>query len=445
MEDRRNEFNYQLSFSKDVSINFIVRFLTFVIVSITSIIIARVLGPKGKGIYSLVITVSTIVATLISMGINFSNIYFIGKKRYAVELIVSNAFFYSIFFGGGITLIFSFLVPFFAPYFLKDATYTYFYLALPIIPLLLIFENIYYILLGFREMFRLAVVSLIRLFFYFATVAFFYYFSKLSIYRVLVAYILGLTISIGVGIYFFLRSGYLSRLLVNKKIFTDSLKFGFKQHLGTIFQFLNYRLDLLIIAALLSPSQVGLYSVAVLVGETIWYISSSIGQILYPKTASSDKESANRFTPLVCRSNVLLTLVAVLILYSVARIVIPGLFTARFLPSVMALRLLLPGIFFLSISKVLGSDLVGRGFPHYNSFASFVSLVVTIILDFLLIPRFGINGASVATSIAYMIHSFTILYLFKKISGVRLYEILIFKIQDMEVYKRILCLSSHKN
>jgi Na+-driven multidrug efflux pump len=104
----------------------------------------------------------------------------------------------------------------------------------------------------------------------------------------------------------------------------------------------------------------------------------------------------------------------------------------------MALKLLLPGIFFFSISKILAQDLVGRGFPQYASVAATISLVAIIILDLLLIPRFGINGASLASTISYFLSAIIILYLFKKESQVKLWDILIIKANDLAEYKRII-------
>jgi O-antigen/teichoic acid export membrane protein len=429
------ESNHHRSFLFDASVNFVTKILIFGISAVTSVIIARVLGPKGKGIYALIIMIPTMAATLSSMGINFSNIYFIGKKKYPIGLIIGNSLFFSFCFGGVATLLLFILAPFMNNYFLKgSAPLIYLYISLPMIPFLLLFENIYHIFLGYRNMLKFAAVNLVIPLSYLATLLFFYYFSKLYIYQVIWSYIFALGIGLSAGVYFLVQSGYCTGLAVNKKIFSESLSFGFKQHLGTVSQFLNYRFDLLIVAALLSPAEVGLYFVAVLVAETIWYIPNSLSQILYAQTASSDTQTANAFTPLVCRSTVLLTFIAVLVLFSISGIVIPWLFKSQFLPSVIALKLLLPGIFSLSISKVLGSDLVGRGFPQYTSFASFISLVLTVILDLILIPYFGIRGASLVSTVAYSANAVIVLYLFIRTTKVRLFDILVIKKADFVYY-----------
>ncbi len=432
------EEKQQLSFGADVSISFFSQILIFGLSAVSSIIIARMLGPQGKGIYTLVIAIPGIISAMVSMGLNFSNIYFIGKKKFTIGTIIGNSFVFSIVFGAFISLVCISAMPFFRHFFLKGAPEKYLYITLYTIPLLLITENIYYILLGHRYILRVAAVSLVRPASYLVLISYFYFFEGISVLRMIQAYVFSLIIVFILGLYFFEKCGFLNCFSLNKKAFSEGLWFGIKQHLGTISQFLNYRLDFLIVAYLLDTFSVGLYSIAVLVGETVWYISKSFGLILYPKIAASDTQRANQFTPLICRNVVFFTLLAVLFLFVVSDWLIPVLFTEKFFPSVIALKLLLPGIFFMSIARILSSDLIGRGFPEYSTIASFACLIVTIAMDLILIPRLGINGASLASSLAYAVNALAILIIFKKKTGIKFLELLIIKFGDFSVYKRFI-------
>jgi O-antigen/teichoic acid export membrane protein len=80
---------------------------------------------------------------------------------------------------------------------------------------------------------------------------------------------------------------------------------------------------------------------------------------------------------------------------------LPLVFGERFRPSVAIVWLLLPGTVALSLGRVAASDLSGRGKSGYSSVFSVNALVVTVVLDLLLIPRIGINGAAIASSVAY--------------------------------------------
>ena len=424
-------------FAIDVTLNYASLVLNFLLASITGVILARSLGPAGKGVFSLCITIPSMAAVLVSLGINSSNVYLIAKKKYPIGLIAGNAFFYSVCAGSLAAIVLRLLAPFYAERLFGDTPPIVFYAALPMIPLVLLFENITYIFIGFRNMFQHAVVSVGRTLVYCLLLIVFLYPSGLLISEALGAYICGLVFSVILGTYILFRNGYLQGLALNNRTFLDALRFGLKQHLGTIAQFFNYRLDLLIIAVLLNTTSVGLYSVAVMLSEVVWYFPRALGTVLFPKTASSDRGTADSFTPFACRSTILVTLPVIVALFLVSARLIPWVFSSAFEPSVLTLKLLLPGVLFFSVGKVIASDIVGRGYPHYNSVAATVALALTVILDLLLIPRWGINGAAVATTITYIVHTTLIALLFKKITGIGLIQLVRFQKSDFVAYYEV--------
>src|SRR5690625_1677050 len=60
---------------------------------IVSIILARLLGPEGKGIITAVFVFPTLIASLADMGIRQSTAYFIGKDKYRLPDIISSVSF----------------------------------------------------------------------------------------------------------------------------------------------------------------------------------------------------------------------------------------------------------------------------------------------------------------------------------------------------------------
>jgi O-antigen/teichoic acid export membrane protein len=429
---------HQPAFAIDSLINYSTQMAIFILSFISSIIIARMLGPEGKGIYSFVFIVPIITKTIINLGMNSSNVYFIGKRRFPINRIVGNAFFYSIFSGTGAAALLIILVPFADEYFMHGTSNIFLYITIPTIPILLLIENIYYFLLANRDMVELSSFRLVQPIIYiFALLFILLNHASLSVVEAIVANISGILAAVLLGSYFIIKKKYFTGLVLDGNIFKETITFGLKQHLGTVSQLLNYRVDMFIIAALLTPADLGLYTISVLIAETIWYLPTSIGQVLFAKIASVDEKVDDDFTPLVCRSVVFSTLVSCIFLFIVSDFLIPLFFTSMFLSSVMALKLLLPGIFFFSISKILAVDLTGRGFPQYFSFASAVALCATIVFDLLLIPRLGINGASLGSSISYFLGTIIIMYQFKKKSKVMLRDLLIIKLDDLSEYRRL--------
>jgi len=96
-----------------------------------------------------------------------------------------------------------------------------------------------------------------------------------------------------------------------------------------------------------------------------------------------------------------MALVSGVLLALMAPYVIVLFFGAAFAESTWAVWLLLPGIVTFSVARILSMYLLGRNRLKIDLFASLVGLVATLILDLILIPRYGFRGAAVASSIAY--------------------------------------------
>ncbi len=94
------------SISKNSAITFSSQILIFVLGLATSIILARALRPKGKGMYTLLILIPTVMLKLGSLGIEAANVYFTGSKKYKIEDIVSNSLLSSILLGSILFLLF---------------------------------------------------------------------------------------------------------------------------------------------------------------------------------------------------------------------------------------------------------------------------------------------------------------------------------------------------
>jgi len=200
---------------------------------------------------------------------------------------------------------------------------------------------------------------------------------------------------------FLLRRDVGFPLTCSRGAFKDALTFGVQGHLGSVLQFLNYRLDMFMVSFFTGAADLGYYTVAVSLAEMLWYLPDAAGFVLFPKTASAEPEAARRFTPKVARLLLFITALAAVGLFLVSRPLIVTLYTKQFLPALRPLWVLLPGVVALSYSKVIFSDLSGRGKPYYGTLASLVSVVLTLGLNPLLIPRWGIIGAAVVSSLAY--------------------------------------------
>ena len=83
-------------------------------------------------------------------------------------------------------------------------------------------------------------------------------------------------------------------------------------------------------------------------------------------------------------------------------LMIPIVFGTRFTDSIGPFLLLLPGAFGYAGQKVFSSALTGLGQPGRSSLGPLTALITGLVLDVLLIPSYGGQGAAAAASLAFI-------------------------------------------
>jgi O-antigen/teichoic acid export membrane protein len=211
-------------------------------------------------------------------------------------------------------------------------------------------------------------------------------------------------------------------------------RWGVQGEIGNVLQLANYRLDQYIVRDFVSLTAVGIYAVGTSMTEAVFILSNAVALVLLPRLTSADSAEAARLAPVASRNTMLVAAAGSLALAAVAPVLIPAVFGDAFEDSVEALWLLLPGTVALAGSKVLTSYIFSQGRPLVNTGITAVSLVVTIVADLALIPRFGVNGAATASSIAYLAHFAAALFAYSRISGNRPFDAVAPRREDAALY-----------
>jgi len=74
----------------------------------------------------------------------------------------------------------------------------------------------------------------------------------------------------------------------------------------------------------------------------------------------------------------------------------------QFTPAILPAQILLAGLAVEGAAGVVSAFLYGDGRPGLNSLSMGAGVVVTVVLDVLLIPRWHAVGAAIASSAAYL-------------------------------------------
>ena len=417
---------------RDTLITFSTHVIRAVLAILTAIIVARVLGPSGKGTYELIVLVPTLLLFVGNLGLGMANTYFGGKGKYEWTDIVSNSLVSAAALGTLLTVIFLVCFLGFRPPVLKELDPRLATAATLALPFSLLTMYLGYVLLGQKRIKEFNIVSLMQrgalLILMFSSLLL----LKGGIFDATLAWVTATIIAAFVGV-LFVRQSTDIRWCFHPLLFKDSIKFGIQGYLGNMLQFLNYRLDMFLIAFFMGVRFVGLYSVAVVLAEALWYFPSAVGTVVFARTPGLSTKQSDSSTPAVCRSTLFLTFFLGLGLFVVSKPLIILFFGSSFLPAIRPLWILLPGVVALSVSKVLASEITGRGKPIIGTIAAGVSLLVNVSLNLLLIPKIGILGASLASTVSYSVTAAVVLFAFMRISKSSLPDTVIIKLSDIKM------------
>jgi len=437
MQIANNQEQKTKSFAENSFFFFVTKVGIFVLSFITSIIIARTLGPAGKGAATLIILVPVLLSQVINLGLHQSNIYFLGKKKENFQEILENSSFFILTVGLISATILWFLRTNIASLLSLKEYQTVIGIATLLIPLTLSFNIYSNILLGQKRFKERNLVQIIYstsyLFFVFILVYIFHFW----VLGVIISVIIANLISITINLWLIKKNGYSFLPNLNLKLLKESIAYGVKSQLGNVLQFFNYRLDMFLVGFFLGTASVGIYAISVGMAELLWFIPTSMGTILFPMVADEMQEKSDQFISLICRQTLFLVMIVAFILFSISKFVIPFFYGKQFLAAIMPFNILLPGIILIGVHKVLIFALMGKGYPQYMSYSSAIALFVTLGLDFILIPRLGVTGAALASTLAYASCSFYTASRFKKISKLKWREFLLPQSQDFKIYRHL--------
>jgi len=401
--ERSVTFTQPASFAVSVAATFATRILLLCIALAVTVIVSRILGPQGRGLYAVAVAVGAIGVQIGNFGIHASNTYFVARDRSLLPALIGNALVVGFLLGGlGAVLGWAFCLrwPSLAPVHGELLL-----LALLSVPFGLAYLLLQNLLLGILEVKLYNVIELSTKFLGLALLVLLVVLHKSSVENLFltapVAIVCGL-LWVSVCL---LRSTRQS-LGVSWPLFKINLAVGMRAYWITIFGFLVLRADLLMVKYMLGASQAGYYSIAAVMADTVLLLPAAIASILFPKL-SGMRDEARRWR--FASHTALLTAVAMLplILLSMvlARPVVHLFFGAAFLPAVPAFIWLMPGIFFLSIETVIVQFLNSIGFPKTVVIAWALCCGANIGLNLWAIPAYGIMGASVVSSICYTLIS----------------------------------------
>src|SRR5487761_167720 len=403
----------------------------------SNLLVAWLLGPQGKGlIYLIQFTASTAVIFL-NLGLGPSAVFHLGReRRYSEEEITSTILWPSLLLGALPAVLLGLSWPWIGHLATAKLGFACLWMTLAAVPGMVLTWNANFFNLAKG---RILAYNFLRI----APPVLFLLGSvwlSLAASRAVISVAIVWLISVSIPALYaasILYKQRARRVVPRSGFLPAAFRFGVRSHLGAVTQYLQHRVDILLVGILLPLGDVGIYSVAVVVAELLWYVPNTLAAVLMPHVAVSSDEDATKLTAAFCRGTVALNAILAAGLALICSWLIPWILPA-FRASVQIIWLLLPGTIAASVFKVLSSDFNGRGKPLETFWPAAVSLSLCLVAGLLVIPRFGIIGAAVVTSGGYFLNACLYLRAFSRTASVSYADLLLVHSKDLLFIKGLL-------
>ena len=177
------------------------------------------------------------------------------------------------------------------------------------------------------------------------------------------------------------------------------IRYGLKFHISILAGVIMLRADLFVVNHFRGPEEAGVYSVASQFGLLLLLLPGVIATLLFPRI-TAEQDARGETTCIVTRYTTV-----IMFLCCVAAVpfslLLPYIYGAAFSDATWLLLILLPGVYLMGLESVLVQHFNALGLPRAIPIYWLITLALNLILVFTLVPRFGAQGAAIASTISY--------------------------------------------
>ncbi len=406
---------------------------------IGGVLVARILGPSGRGRYALLMMIPNLAFTFGNLGFGSAGTYFLNRGSIARGQVVGSL--YAI--GIALALLSAAVVLVIHPQRIsvwQDLPTLQILIAILTTPFLFLLNFSSRVLLGTGSIGKMNIGRLLqagsRVVVVVALVGILSYGVTGAMVAFALSTAIGAAYSASVGLKSVGRP-----IKFSSRFLTHGLSYGLPSFLILLANYLNHNFDVLMVKHYLDNTNVGLYTLVVAWVERLFYLPQSVGAVIFQRVASDEKSGSRALVMKSGRHSLALVVLGALVLSLCGPVLVVGLYGAEFRGSIPALYCLLPAIVMLSLYQVYAVALAADGHPRVGAIASALSFAINFALNTVLIPRMGIVGAGLATTVSYGIMSGIVVTAYKRRYGVSLGEMLV--IRKSEIRSSLARLLSH--
>jgi O-antigen/teichoic acid export membrane protein len=147
--------------------------------------------------------------------------------------------------------------------------------------------------------------------------------------------------------------------------------------------------------------------------------------VIFPKMASLDPVEAATLTARACRVIVIFSIVTIALILGSGHTLITLLYGVAYAGAVVPMYIVAFGVLAIGVTRVINTYLRSINRQEFMAYILVVTAVLNVALNFVLIPRFGIAGAALASLVTYTLQAAAMLVVFMRLSGVGIRAIIV--------------------
>ncbi|MFS7245324.1 flippase [Rahnella inusitata] len=192
----------------------------------------------------------------------------------------------------------------------------------------------------------------------------------------------------------------LSFKFFNKKTLTSLLRQSSPILISTLIVMIYTRVDQFMIAQMTGMEDVARFSVAVRISDAYMFIPLAISASFFPMVANDSSASNIRKYFNITH---FFTVISGLLVILLTPFIVNSFFGERYHNSISVIYIIVIANIISSLGSVSTNILIIRGITYLRIYRAIYGLVINVVLNFLLIPKFGMLGAAYASLFSQII------------------------------------------
>lgn len=182
--------------------------------------------------------------------------------------------------------------------------------------------------------------------------------------------------------------------------------------------FVNYRIEFAFLEGMRSTEDLGIYKTAVQVAETLWLVTTAIATATWTTVLHAREDRAISVVLRSCLKGLFYMGIGAAGIAVLAPTVVPLVLTKQFEDATSPVMWLIPGILAYGPVSILAIYIsVRHRRPHYALIGPLISIGVTLACAYLLVDRYGVDGAAMASSAGYIVSAAASWVMFVRLAG----------------------------